>query len=173
MDYEFDENDQSFRIDNDKLADWAIRKLAEEDKERNRLITLAQEQIEDLEARIEEINHYYDNRSKFLKGHLQAYFTTVPHKQTKTQETYKLLSGSLVMKKQTSRINHNDEKLLSYLEENDGEIYIKLKKSVDWAEFKKNLVIQDGKVIDKELGTVMDNDVCSVEDVPASFDIKF
>jgi hypothetical protein len=48
-----------------------------------------------------------------------------------------------------------------------------VKKSVDWAEFKKRLIISGGEVVDKESGVVLDEKICSVEDVPASFDIKF
>ena len=135
---------------------------------------MATSQIEELKAKIDEINEKYDNRNRFLKGHLQAYFMQVPHKETKTQESYKLLSGTLVMKKAGSKIIHNDEKLLAYLKDNDGIDYIKTKESVDWAEFKKNLTIsENGEVVDMEIGTIIDPDVCSVEDVPASFDIKF
>ena len=170
MDYELDE---SFSITDDKLADWAIRKIKEEEAERDRLINIANDQIAELNIRINQLETQCENKTKFLKGHLAIYFGTVPHKKTKTQESYKLLSGSLVMKKATTKINHNDDELLTYLQANDGEDYIKIKKSVDWAEFKKNLVIQDGQVIDKELGIVIDSNICSVEDVPASFDIKF
>ena len=51
--------------------------------------------------------------------------------------------------------------------------FIKVKESVDWAEFKKHLTIsENGDVIDISLGTVIDTDICGVEEVPASFDIK-
>ena len=170
MDYELDE---SFSITDDKLADWALRKIKDEEAERDRLINIANDQIAELNIRINQLETQCENKTKFLKGHLATYFGTVPHKETKTQESYKLLSGSLVMKKATTKIIHDDDGLLDYLQANDGEDYIKIKKSVDWAEFKKNLVIQDGQVIDKELGIVIDSKICSVEDVPASFDIKF
>ena len=84
------------------------------------------------------------------------YFETVPSKETKTQKSYKLLAGTLVFKKPTTKIVHNDDKLLEYLEENDGKDYIKLKKSIDWAEFKKTLTVSDtGEVVDTELGTII------------------
>lgn len=170
MDYELDE---SFTITDDKLADWAVRKIKEEEAERDRLISIANDQIAELNLRISQLESQCNNKTSFLKSHLQQYFTTVPHKETKTQESYKLLSGSLVMKKSGIKIIHDDDKLLAYLEANDGADYIKTKKSIDWAEFKKNLTISDGKIVDTELGTIIDPSICSIEDVPASFDIKF
>jgi len=171
MDYELDE---SFSITDDKLADWALRKIKEEEAERDRLINIANDQIADLNNRINQLETQCENKTKFLKGHLSIYFSTVPHKETKTQESYKLLSGSLVMKKATTKILHNDDELVAYLEANEEFDFIKIKKSPDWAEFKKDLAInEEGMVFDKITGEVLDSNICYTEDVPASFDIKF
>ena len=165
MDYELNE---SFSINNDNLADWAIRKIKEEEAERDRLIEIAENQIADLNQQISQLKEYCDNKTKFLKGHLQIYFSTVPHKETKTQETYKLLSGSLVFKKPSFKIIHDDDKLIELL---DGTEFVEIKKSLRWGEYKKNLIINDNNVIDSNTGEIIK--VCTVEDVPASFDIKF
>lgn len=166
--------DETFKIDNDKTADWAITQIHEAENERDRLIALAEEQIKDLTDRIEELKTKCENDTKYLKSCLAMYFETVKSKETKTQKSYKLLSGTLVFKKPTTKIIHNDDNLLKYLEENDGKDYIKIKKSVDWAEFKKNLTISDnGEVVDTELGIILNSDICGIEDVPASFNIKY
>lgn len=170
MDYELNE---SFIVDNDNTADWALRKIRDEEKERDRLISIAEDQIRELNAEIGKLRDKCEDKTKFLKGHLALYFSTVPHKETKTQESYKLLNGSLVMKKPSIKIIHDDDKLLEYLDANDGAEYIKTKRSVDWVEFKKSLsVTEEGKVIDKDLGIIMEEDVCRSEEVPASFDVK-
>lgn len=165
--------DENFTINNDKTADWAINTIHEAETERDRLIALAEEQIKDLTARIEELKEKCDNETKFLRSCLQMYFDTVESKETKTQKSYKLLAGTLVLKKATTKINHDDSKLLEYLEKSDGQDFIKVKKSVDWAEFKKTLTVEDGKVIDTEYGSIIPEDVCSVEKVPEAFNIKY
>lgn len=166
--------EEAFKIENDKTADWAITQIREAETERDRLIKLAQDQIDDLTAKIQELTEKCENDTKYLKSCLALYFDTVPSKETKTQKTYKLLSGTLIFKKPATKIVHNDDKLLEYLEENDGKDYIKIKKSIDWAEFKKTLTVSDdGEVVDTELGTVIPEEVCAIEDVPASFTIKF
>ena len=166
--------EETFKITNDKSADWAIRQIHEAEDERDRLVSLAEEQIIDLNDRIRELNEKCERDTAYLKSCLFEYFGTVQHKVTKTQESYKLLSGSLVFKKPSVKISHNDDALIQYLENNDGTDYIKIKKTVDWAEFKKQLTISDdGEIVDTELGVVLSEEICAVEEVPASFNIKF
>ena len=80
---------------------------------------------------------------------LEAYFDTLPHKKTKTQESYPLPSGKLVRKHQDTEFIRNDEELLSWLHENNGEKYIKIKESPDWAGLKKTLTVMGETVVDE------------------------
>lgn len=80
---------------------------------------------------------------------LEVYFDTLPHKKTKTQESYPLPSGKLVRKHQDTEFIRNDEELLSWLHENNGEKYIKTKESVDWAGMKKTLSVLGETVVDE------------------------
>lgn len=160
--------EENFKIENDKAADWAISQIHEAESERDRLITLAQDQITDLEDRIEELTAKCDRDTAYLKSLLAEYFETVKSKETKTQKTYKLLSGTLVFKKPSAKIIHDDEKLIAML---DGTEYVETKKSLKWGEYKKNLGIEGNNVIDLDTGEIING--CSVEEVPASFNIKF
>lgn len=160
--------EESFKIENDKTADWAITQIHEAETERDRLIALAEAQIEDLNNKIEELKTKCDNDTKYLRSCLAMYFETVPSKETKTQKSYKLLSGTLVFKKPSVKIVHDDEKLIEFL---DGTEFVETKKSLKWGEYKKILTISDNEVIDSETGEIVE--ACTVEDVPASFTIKF
>lgn len=160
--------EEIFRIDNDKTADWAITQIKEAEEERDRLITLAQDQISDLQDRIEALKTKCDNDTAYLKSLLGEYFRTVPHKETKTQETYKLLSGTLVFKKPSIKINHNDDDLVKSL---DGTEFVEIKKSLKWSDYKKNLVVVGDDVMDTNTGEIVIG--CTVEEVPASFNIKY
>lgn len=165
---------EEFKIEDDKTADWAIQTIAAEEQERDRLITLAQEQIQDLTDRIEELKKKYENSTAYLRSCLYEYFRTIKPKETKTQKSYKLLSGTLVFKKPSVKIIHNDEKLIEYLKANDSTDFIKVKESVDWAGFKANLTVtENDEIVDTGIGTIIPSDVCTVEEVPGSFDIKF
>lgn len=160
--------EDTFKITNDKTADWAITQIHETENERDRLITLAEEQIKDLNDRIDELKTKCDNDTAYLRSLLATYFETVKCKETKTQKSYKLISGTLVYKKPSTKINHDDEKLIKAL---DGTEFVETKKSLKWGEYKKNLIVSDNDVIDITTGEVIEG--CTVEDVPASFNIKY
>jgi len=161
-------NEEKFVIDNDKKADWALEQIKEKEEERDRLIDIAKEKIQDLNLQIEALEAKCSNETGYLKGLLAEYFNTVPHKETKTQETYQLLTGKLVYKKPSVKINHDDEKLIEWLSETE---YVETKQALKWGEYKKNLIVQGDDVIDTETGEVVE--ACSIEEVPASFEVKY
>jgi len=160
--------DETFKIDNDKKADWAITQIHEAEDERDRLITLAEEQIKDLNDRIDELKTKCNNDTAYLRSLLATYFETVKCKETKTQKSYRLISGTLVYKKPSVKINHDDNKLIEFL---DGTEYVETKKSLKWGEYKKCLGIKGDQVIDLDTGEIVE--ACTVEDIPASFNIKY
>ena len=80
---------------------------------------------------------------------LRHYFETVPHKQTKTQESYALPSGKLVVKQQEPEYSRDDERIIEWLKENGGERYVKVRESLDWAALKKTLTVLDGIAADE------------------------
>ena len=165
-----EEAEKSFSITDDNTADWALKKIAEERKELERLKAIAQQQVEEIELKIKHLEETTERKTAFLKGCLAQYFETVPHKATKTQETYKLLSGSLVFKLPKQNLVKDDTKLLNYLHENGMEEYIKTEEKPIWAEFKKTLSIVDGKVIDTSTGEVVE--AVKAEETAGVFDVK-
>lgn len=161
---------KGFSINDDVTADWALQKIKEANEEYERLTLIACEQIAEINLKMKHLEESAERKTAFLKGCLAEYFKTVPHKATKTQESYKLLSGSLVMKLGSQKMVKDDAALVEYFRQNNMPEYIKTEEKPKWAEFKKNLSIVDGKVVDTTTGEVVD--VVSVEDVPSTFDVK-
>lgn len=162
---------ETFKIDTDALADWALRKIKEERAEADRIIQIGNDQIEEIKMKQDMIKERAENKCKYLLHLLSDYFASVPHKETKTQESYKLLSGSLVMKKPTVKFERNEKVFSEWLSDNGYEEYIETVKKPKWAEFKANIGIdEEGNIFDKETGAFVAG-VISI-DVPASFDIK-
>lgn len=159
-----------FEINDDNIADWALRKIAEEQKEYERLASIAMMQIEEINAKLKHMEEMAERITSFLKRCLYRYFQMVPHKATKTQESYKLFSGSLVFKLPTVKMVKDDEELLKYLRSNNLNQYIKVKEEPAWGEFKKTLTVMDGEVIDTISGEVVE--AVKAEQVPGTFDIK-
>ena len=161
------DTNNTFTITDDKSADWAVRCILEEETERDRLIALAEQQIKDLNDKIEHYKSACENQTAYLKGCLSEYMSTVKPKETKTQKTYKLVSGTLVYKKPSTKIIHDDVRLIEALA---GTEYVETKQSLKWGEYKKSLTIDGDKVIDTTTGEIID--ACTVEDVPGTFTIK-
>ena len=161
---------ERFEIIDDNFADWALRKIAEVQKEYERLASIAMMQIEEINAKLKHMEEKAERRTSFLKRCLYRYFQTVPHKATKTQESYKLFSGSLVFKLPAVKMVKDDEELLKYLRSNNLNQYIKVKEEPAWVEFKKNLEIVDGVVINTLTGEVVE--VVKVEEDAGSFEVK-
>jgi len=171
-DEENEEKDE-FVIDSDKLAEWAVKQIRKETEECDRLVELAKAEIAELNKKIEQSVSRCESSTGYLKGKLLEYFNTVEHKETKTQETYKLLSGSLIFKKPAQKMSPDKDKLLAYVKANDMPEFVKVKEEVDWAGYKKECEIVDGKVVNTQTGDLLPEDVITVEEVPGQFDVKF
>ena len=109
---------KGFSIKDDVVADWAVKKIAVEHAELERLKAIAEQQIEEINMKIKHEEEVVNRRTSFLKGCLNQYFHSVPHKATKTQESYKLLSGSLVMKLGSQKMIKDDAELVTYFHQN-------------------------------------------------------
>ena len=115
--YNDQEIQEGFTIDNDKTANWAIKKIKEEQEEHARLQAIIDDELAELTKKQEEINKRLENKTAYLKSLLYLYFEKVPHKETKTQSSYKLLDGSLVFKKPSiSIVRPDNDQLVAYLE---------------------------------------------------------
>lgn len=128
-----------FRITDDRCADWAIRKIMEERAEYERLKALADEQTAAINEKVDAARRRMENGTAYLTSCLADFFRTVPHKKTKTTEKYRLLSGTLVLKKGGIKAKTDDEKLVPWLRANGYDDLVKIEESAKWGELKKLL----------------------------------
>ena len=82
---------------------------------------------------------------------------TVKAKETKTQKSYKLPSGTLKVKYQKPEYKRDDAKLTEFLK-NNYISYVETVYKPKWADFKKatNFITKDGKAIIEDTGEVID-----------------
>jgi len=129
-------NDQErrFMVENDQQAEWCLDKIAEANATIEKWTKFYTEQLNKIKAREE-------FRISWMEKLLRPYFHEMPHKVTKTQESYALPSGKLIMKKQAPEWERDDDLILAWLKANDEEKFVKTKEVVDWAELKKTLTV--------------------------------
>ena len=78
---------------------------------------------------------------------LFEYFQTVPHRKTKTQESYSFPGGKLYLKKQNPEYRRDEKTVIAWLKENGGEQFVKVKEELDWSALKDASGVVDGKLI--------------------------
>lgn len=135
---------KEFRIGDDGCADWAIRKIKDEKQEYDRIRELGEQQIALIEEKIAQAKRRFEQNTSFLTSKLAQYFNTVPHKKTKTRETYRLLSGNLVLKLGGVKATPDDEKLVPWLKANGYTDFVKVEEKATWGELKKKLNLESG-----------------------------
>lgn len=150
------EQPHEWRIADDGCAEWAVKKIGTERAELARIKELAEAQIARIEEKLAAAERRCENGTRFLTGKLAEYFGTVPHKKTKTTESYRLLSGSLKMKLGGVSMKQDDEKLVEFLKASGQNEYIKITEAPKWGDFKKRLEIVGGSVVDKESGEIIE-----------------
>jgi phage host-nuclease inhibitor protein Gam len=146
----------AWRITDDGCADWAVRKIAEEKAELDRIKALADEQIQRIEEKVAAAEKRFQNGTSFLTGKLAEYFQTVPHKTTKTKHSYRLLSGTLTLKLGGTQLKQNDDALLEYLKTSGNDDMIQTVEKPKWGEFKKRLQIVGASVVDGTTGEIVE-----------------
>lgn len=139
---------EPFRVTDDKSAEWCIRKIREARAEKQRWAEYYREQQR-------KIDQEADGTISYFEALLADYFESVPHKRTKTQESYQLPGGKLVRRQQAPEYQRDEASLLPWLKENAPAL-VKVTESADWAALKKQLVIApDGETVATEDGEIV------------------
>jgi putative cell wall-binding protein len=141
------EQEDGFVINNDHLAEWALKKISEEKAEMQRMINVCQTFINEYQMKIGNYQKQFESKTEYLTGQLQLYFETVPHKATKTQEIYKLPSGTLKKKYGTPEFIRDETVLSNYLKDNNMTDYYEEVAKPKWAELKKIITVSGEKVL--------------------------
>ena len=162
------ENNEAFEITDDAVAEWALKKVLEAKKEQNRLTELVNAERERLDLKQREIDKRYENETAFLLSKLHLYLNSVETKKTKTQETYRLLSGKLVRKFAKQKLVPDKVALLEWCKQNAPDC-VKHTEEAMWSEVKGKFNIVGDSVICTDTGECV---TCvGVEETPATFDV--
>lgn len=141
------EEHPEWEIMDDDGAEWAIRRIAEAQSDTAKWEAHYKAQLEKIAQRNQET-------IDFMTAKLHQYFDTVPHKMTKTQESYALPSAKLVFKAQQPAFSRSETELLPWVKQNAPEL-VKVAESTDWAALKKRIVLNGGSIVDAETGEII------------------
>ena len=139
---------EPFEVDNDMKAEWCLSKIRKIRDEQFRERAELHRQMQFYQDQMEIIDKQADEDVAFFESMLKNYFAIRVEegftKSTKTQTSYKLPTGKLVLKKRNPDFVRNDDELLPWLKANRPDL-VKIEESPNWAELKKTVdVVGDG-----------------------------
>lgn len=144
---------ERFTVDNDMKAEWVlskIRGIRNDQKRENDELT---RQMRFYQDQMDMINKQADDDVAFFESMLVPYFSERKEsgfaKETKTQTSYKLPSGKLILKKQAPEYERNNAELLPWLKKNHPDL-VKVEESPNWAELKKTIKVVGESVSTKD-----------------------
>ena len=134
---------EGFTIDTDAKAEWALRKIKEARADRDYWVAWYEQKIAEIKAQT-------DANTANLEEMLSVYFDTVPHKKTKTQETYTLPGGKLILKTQNPEYKRDDKAVIEWLKGNGQERFVKIEEKLDWAGLKAETAAFEGRIVTED-----------------------
>ena len=148
---------ERFEVDNDMKAEWVLSKIRRIRADQKKEVDELNRQMQFYKDQMDMIDKRADDDVAFFESMLTDYFASRMEdgftKSTKTQITYKLPTGKMVLKHQAPEFERKDEDLLPWLKANRPDL-IKVTESANWAELKKavkvvgeNVVTKDGEVV--------------------------
>ena len=125
----------------DLSAELEIQKIKEAEAECERSCAWYEEMIRRAQAKRDHIR-------ETAERNLRSFFEMpgLPRKAAKTQVSYELRTGKLVLKTQEPEYDRQEDQLCKWLKDNGKAGMVKTKESADWKELKKELKVgPDGK----------------------------
>ena len=162
---------ERFVIDSDQKAEWAVKRIKE-------ITADKQKWLDFYAAKIEAVSDECGFETAFLKEQLRQYFLTLEEKrETKTQFSYELPSGKLVLKKAKGDFKITDEDKFAAIvaEQLPGLMKTETVSKPDWAEIKKRLKIPPfggAPLFLTEDGEVIPLDGVEYKSEPEKFEVK-
>ena len=146
---------EGFVIDTDQKAEWALRKIREHRADMNRMAMVCDAEIERYEQIKRDAADKCTRDCAYIESMLYAYFVTVPHKATKTQESYKLPTGALKQKTREPEYVRADAEIIAWLNDQGMKDFVEVKPSLKWAELKKVIAANGEAAIYPETGEIV------------------
>lgn len=144
---------ERFEVDNDMKAEWVLSKIRRIRADQKKEVDELTRQMQFYKDQMDMIAKRADEDVAFFESMLIPYFADRMDggftKATKTQTTYKLPTGKMVLKHQAPEYERKDDELLPWLEKNLPEM-VKVKKEPNWAELKKAVKVVGDSVVTKD-----------------------
>lgn len=155
---------ESWEIHDDKAAEWAVKQISNARADTERWRAHFAEQL----RRIEDAN---EQTVVYMTAQLERYFDTLPHKSTKTQESYQLPGAKLVRKTPAPQYVVDNDRLVEHLRTAAPDLIETVCKP-RWGEYKKRCQVIGGELVDKETGEMVEGVTVVERDAVFTVEVK-
>lgn len=151
---------KGFIVNDLKSADWALRKIKQNNDTADERIEYAKEEIERLKDFISSEEKSRDNSNSYLESLLEVFLRERRIDDDKFK--IKTATGTVSTRKSKSW-NYDEDKLLTFLKQNEMNEYIRIKEEVNKVDFKKSVLVSNNGLVTTKDGEIIDG-VSVVED---------
>lgn len=149
------EKEDEFRIDDDHGANWALKKIREFKSKIAKKEQFAEKEIAEIKSWLEGETNKLESDIERFEGLLTEYAMKMKEKD-KDLKTHSLPAGDLKFRKQRSKWDYEDEKLIESAKSAGLDDLIKTEEKIDKRKLKKRVKIAGNKIINKETGEVIE-----------------
>lgn len=145
-------------IHSDVQAEQALIHLRDVRADYDRLINTCNDMALYYQGKVAELTRNRADACAPIESQLALYFDSVPHKRTKTQESYALPSGKLIMKQRLPQFTQDDGALAAWLIQSGNERLVETIQKPKWGELKKMGVepLENGQCVLKKTGEIIE-----------------
>ncbi|MFD1385682.1 host-nuclease inhibitor Gam family protein [Oceanobacillus oncorhynchi subsp. oncorhynchi] len=160
---------ETFVVDTDEKANWALRKIKQAQQKQEEANTLATEEQDKIEAWYQSEREKAQRDIDYFQG-LLAYYAVKKREEDPKFKSQKLPNGRIKFVKKQPKLNYDDKTVIEYLKNNERTDLIRVKEEPSKADVKKAFVINEDKLIDPETGEVVDG--ITVEHLEDEFKVE-
>jgi hypothetical protein len=137
---------KQFKIENLEQATWAFRKISAYKAKQNEIDEVAKEETERIRTWQQKESETIKSGINFFEVLLQQYFV----EQREQNPKFKISTpyGKVTARKQPDKWEYDESKILEWLDKNEPE-FIRIKKEINKALFKKSVKVLNGKAVDE------------------------
>ena len=137
------EERERFRLTDENMANWAIRKIAKARREFAEAEQQAERETERINAWLDGKRKAKERDEEFFTGLLTAYYLP-QHLDDPERKTFKLPAGAFQVRQQQPEFQRDDVELVKWLESHVMPDYLEVVKKPKWGELKKLIETKGG-----------------------------
>jgi len=148
------EERERFRLTDENMANWALRKVAKARAEYEKAAKVAEAEVKRIDDWLNSRKRDLERTEEFFGGLLTEYYLP-QHMENPRQKTFKLPAGQVQIRAQQPDYVRDEAKLIAWLKGNDMAGYVEIVEKVRWGDLKKQLkqlgdkmLSPDGEVVD-------------------------